>query len=73
MRIFKKRNRQLSVRQKQAAGKIADLVLKFQRKAAGYLNRKTAHLSGLSRLLLLILFCMVFGSYCLYLLIGAFH
>ena len=73
MSLFKKRNRQLSAKQEKTAGKLADFILSSQRKAADYLNGRTAHLSALSRLLLLILFCVVFGSYCLYLLLQAFY
>ncbi|MEZ2338789.1 hypothetical protein AB6735_24275 [Mucilaginibacter sp. RCC_168] len=72
MRIFRRRERVLSAKQEQAAAKIAGGILKGQRQAADYLNRKTAHLSGKARLCLLILFCAAFGAYCLFLLIHAF-
>jgi hypothetical protein len=63
----------MSARQEQVAGRIADSILRYQRHTADYLNRKTVHLSGKARLCLLILFCAVFGSYCLFVLIQAFQ
>jgi hypothetical protein len=73
MKLFKKRDRALSPVQEQRAGKIAQAILNRQRKTADYLNNKTAFISGKNWLLLLILFCTVFGSYCIYLLIKAIH
>ncbi|MBD1366562.1 hypothetical protein IDJ77_22300 [Mucilaginibacter sp. ZT4R22] len=73
MRLFRKKERPMSARQEQVAGKIAGDILQYQRRAADYLNRKTVHLSGKARLCLLVLFCAAFGSYCLFVLIRAFH
>jgi len=73
MRIFKRKSNALSVRQEQRAGRIAGAILKKQRQAADYLNRQTAGISGKRWLILLILFCATFGSYCLYLLMQAIN
>ncbi len=72
MRIFKKRPHLLTARQEKTAGKIAGGILKGQRKAADYLNKKTADISGKRWMLLLMAFCAAFGSYCLYLLMQVF-
>jgi hypothetical protein len=72
MRIFKKHVRELSAGQENRAEKIAGGILKGQRKAADYLNRKTASISGTSWKLLLMGFCLAFGSYCLYLIVRVF-
>jgi len=72
MRLFKKQVQPLSAGQEQRAGKIAGCILKGQRKAADYLNRKTAGMPGRRLLFLLIGFCVAFGSYCLYLLLRVF-
>ncbi|MCS3732571.1 hypothetical protein [Mucilaginibacter dorajii] len=71
MRIFKRKPKALSHRQEQRAGRIAGTILKRQRQAADYLNSRTAGISGKHWLILLILFCATFGSYCLYLLMQA--
>ncbi|SFS58360.1 hypothetical protein [Mucilaginibacter polytrichastri] len=73
MKLFRKRERALSQAQEQRAGKIAAALLARQRKTADYLNRRTELISGKNWMLLLIGFCTVFGSYCIYLLIKAFH
>lgn len=72
MRLFRRREKVLTIKQEQAAGKIAGAILSRQRRFADHLNRKTAHLSGTTRLVLLMLLCGAFGSYCLFLLIRAF-
>ncbi|RKR82409.1 hypothetical protein BDD43_2589 [Mucilaginibacter gracilis] len=73
MRIFKRKPKALSPRQEQRAGRIAGAILQKQRQAADYLNSRTAGISGKRWLILLILFCATFGSYCLYLLIQDFN
>jgi hypothetical protein len=55
------------------AQKIAGNIVDRQSRIANYLNGKTRHLSGKRLLLALIGFCVVFGSYCLYLLIHAIN
>jgi hypothetical protein len=73
MRIFKKQVKVLNARQERRAGQIAGTILKRQRQAADYLNTRTAGISGKRWLILLILFCATFGSYCLYLLMQAIN
>jgi hypothetical protein len=73
MRIFKKHHPALTRRQEQFAGKISDKMLRCQRKTADYLNRRTAGMSRRLWLFLLFVFCLAFGSYCLYLFIRAFQ
>jgi hypothetical protein len=73
MRWFKKRVVPLSLGQERRAGRIADGVLKGQRKAADYLNVLVSGMSRRRLRWLLVLFCLVFGGYCLYLLIRVFN
>lgn len=44
-----------------------------QQKLAKYLNRKANSLNGKTLLFLLVLFCALYGTYCLYLIIDAFN
>lgn len=55
----------------ETARKIAGNIVAKQSRIADYLNTKTKDLPGKTLLIALIGFCVVFGSYCLYLLIGA--
>ncbi len=73
MRLFKKQERPLTGGQENTANRIADRILKAQQQAADYLNNKTGGFSRKNWLLTLIMFSVVFGSYCLYLLISAFN
>lgn len=43
-----------------------------QRKIADFLNTKTQFLSGKTLMFALVLFCVVVGSYCLYLITSGF-
>lgn len=73
MNLFKKnKNKSLSPDQQRKAENIAGHILKTQRKTADYLNNKTAAISAKGWLILLILFCAAFGSYCLRLLVAGF-
>lgn len=51
------------------AHRIAGNIIGRQRRIADYLNSKATCLSKRTRLSALILFSLIFGSYCLYLLI----
>ncbi len=53
------------------AGRIAGAIIGAQQKLASYLNRKVEMLQGRTLLFMLIAFCSLFGSYCLYLIINA--
>jgi hypothetical protein len=70
MGLFAKRNRIAS--EGSLSQKIESYVDQRQRKLADYLNVKTRNISGSALLYGLILFCVVFGSYLLYLLASAF-
>jgi hypothetical protein len=69
MSLFRKKRERIP--NEETAQKIAGAIMGRQKQLAGYLNRRTSHLSGKRLLVALILFCTVFGSYCLYLLICA--
>lgn len=53
------------------SAQFGDKIIRKQRKIADYLNKKTEFLSGKALLILLIFFCVIFGSYCLYLISSA--
>lgn len=70
MRLFKKRVR------KEGSGsllteKIAVGILSRQRKWADYLNARVVGCSFRSRLFVLVVFCLISGSYLIYLLISS--
>jgi len=69
MKLMRSRKELLSQRQEALAEKLAGRIVQGQRQMAGYLNRRTAGLSGKTWRLLLIAFCLAFGSYLLYLLV----
>jgi len=48
------------------AERIAGRIIRRQTKIADYLNRRTQHWNGVSKLIALLLFCLAFGSLCLY-------
>ena len=60
-----------SGKDEQAANRISGLLQRLQRKAADYLNRKTAYWNRASKIIALVLFSLVFGGISLYLLIKA--
>lgn len=61
----------LSARQEKAAGRIASGIIRRQTQIAGYLNRKTQHWNWASKIILLLLICLLFGGVSLWLLIRA--
>jgi hypothetical protein len=69
MKLMSREKKPLSQRQEAVAEKVAGRIVQGQRRLAGYLNRRTAGLSGKTWLLLLIAFCLAFGSYLIYLLV----
>ncbi|SMD01491.1 hypothetical protein [Pedobacter nyackensis] len=73
MNIFRQTKDKLSNGQEQTAEKIADKIVKAQRKVADYLSSKTAGISVKTWRLLLIGFCILFGGYCIYLLAQVFN
>ena len=54
-------------------GKAGENLNRQQLRLAGYLNGKTAGLSGKSKMVFLVLVCLLFGGLSLYFLINAFH
>jgi hypothetical protein len=55
--------------QNRLAVKIAGQILHMQRRIATMCNRRTAHLSPLQWRCLLVLYCLAFSAYCLWLLL----
>lgn len=70
MRLFKKRKTS-SATDDQAWMKAGLLIAEKQRKAADYLSRKTQYWNRNSKIIALIIFCLLFGGACLLLLIKA--
>ena len=74
MSLLGKRNREAVAGNAAAIiGKAGANLDRQQLKFAGYLNDKTAGLSGKSKIIFLVLVCMLFGGMSLYFLINAFH
>ncbi|SDL67605.1 hypothetical protein SAMN04487898_12290 [Pedobacter sp. ok626] len=71
MRLFKGKKVPLNAAQQAVAERIADKIVSRQKSLADYLNTKTQRISGRSWLWLLIGFCLVFGCYCLKLVLAA--
>jgi hypothetical protein len=55
------------------AARIAAQIIAWQTRIAACLNRRTAYWNRASKLTALWLFCLLFGSVCLYLFIKAFY
>ncbi|KIA92248.1 hypothetical protein OC25_17580 [Pedobacter kyungheensis] len=73
MRFSGKREKELENGQVRFAEKVAAGILGAQRRLADYLNRRTAGFSARRWRTLLLGFCLLFGSYTLYLLIAAIY
>lgn len=71
MRFFKKRVR-VARNSDTVSARIASLILTKQRQLADYLNARCAGFSLRFRIGLLIGFCMLIGTYLIYVLISAF-
>ncbi len=69
MRLSRKKPVAVNEKQEELAAGIAEKIIRWQTKAAHYLNGKTAHLSPKAKLFMLILFCALFTTINLYLLI----
>lgn len=70
MRLFNRKKVPLNAVQEAAAQRIAEKLISRQKRLSGYLNDKTQGISGRSWLWLLIGFCLVFGCYCLQLVLA---
>jgi len=74
MSLFGKKNRAVVAGNAAAViGKAGARLNEQQVRFAHYLNGKAAGLSGKSKVILLILLCLLFGGFSLYFLINAFH
>lgn len=71
MRLFNRKKVLLNAAQQAAAQRIAEKLISRQKRLAEYLNAKTRGISQRSWLWLLIGFCLVFGCYCLRLVLAA--
>jgi hypothetical protein len=71
MRLFRKNKIAGHPRQDDLAGRIAGRIISVQERLASCLNSKTRHLSRRTKLLLLIVFCLLFAAVNLWLLIGS--
>ncbi len=73
MKLFAKSSAtSLTPKQEAMAGRLAQRLTRSQRRLADWLNGKTSGLSVRTWRLLLVLFCILFGTYCLYLLVAVF-
>mgnify|MGYP003577442845 FL=1 len=70
MGLFKKRNQRIS--ENTLAGRIENYLDRKQRKLADYLNIKTKNVSAAGVLMALVVFCLLVGSYLLWVLANAF-
>jgi hypothetical protein len=74
MSLFGKRNREVVAGNAAAViGKAGDNLNRQQMRFAAYLNGKTARLSDKSKIVFLVIVCLLFGGLSLYFLINAFH
>ncbi|WP_299516619.1 hypothetical protein [Mucilaginibacter sp.] len=72
MKLFRKRNEVTAKHiDNPLVIRIADTIHRHQTRVSGYLNRKTQYWNRASKLTALFLFCLLFGSCCLLLLIKA--
>jgi hypothetical protein len=72
MGLFKKdKNKPLTAGQDAVAQRIAERIISRHKRTADYLNAKTQDIPRRLWLWLLIAFSLIFGGYCLYLVIGA--
>ena len=55
------------------ATRIAGKIIRKQTQAANWLNRKTQYWNRSSKLIALLLFCLLFGSACIYLIIKSIY
>jgi hypothetical protein len=72
MKIFRRKERSLSPRAAEVAERWAGAILSRQRRIADWLDRKTAYWDKRSKLIALLLFCLVFGGMSLWLILKTF-
>ena len=72
MKLFKRRKTTAAKHQENAlAAQIGVYIHRRQTQVSGYLNRKTHYWNRTSKLTALFLFCLLFGGFCLFMLIKA--
>lgn len=71
MSLFKGKKVPLNAAQQVVAERIADKIISRQKRLSDYLNARTQGISGHSWFWLLVGFCLVFGCYCLKLVLAA--
>lgn len=69
MKFFGNKTRSGNLRQEELADRIAKNIIRWQTRIAGYLNNRAKGLSEKARLYLLILFCVLFATLNIYLVI----
>ncbi len=63
------KQRTLNPRMAALAERVANAIIRRQTKLADALNRKTQHWNKASKLIALLLFCLLFGGLCFYFII----
>ncbi|WP_344672847.1 hypothetical protein [Sphingobacterium kyonggiense] len=71
MKLFRKNKADVNPKREELAGRIAGRIIGTQSRLAAYLNSRTRHLTCRRKLLLLIVFCLLFAAANLWLLIGS--
>ncbi len=71
MKLFRKNKTATGPRQEELAGRIAGRIVSIQERLATCLNNKTRHFSRRRKLMLLIVFCLLFAAVNFWLLIGS--
>jgi hypothetical protein len=71
MRLFRKRRRGNRIAENGLITQLNQSIGKQQRKFADYLGRKTQYWNRASKIIALVIFCLLFGSFCLLLFIKA--
>jgi len=72
MRLFKRKKESTAKHRENAlATQIGGYIHQRQTQVSGYLNRKTQYWNHASKLTALFLFCLLFGGFCLFMLIKA--
>jgi hypothetical protein len=75
MNLFRKKriNNNSALNNNAIADRLAKAIINRQSRIAAYLDRKTQYWNGTSKLIALILICLLFGGFSLYMLISALN
>lgn len=71
MKLFRKKKSNIVYLNSPPLIRITEAIHKRQLQVSGYLNRKTQYWNRASKLMALLLFCLLFGGCCLLLLLKA--